>query len=136
MHLKQNLFFCLFESKNWREPQKQILFSPVQIKNHFDHFWEFLKNIKQFLISNFLLGDCSLIVHIRNDSANFKKIFIFKVPAIFWKWKLCRAWRNLPIYLDWLHKMMPDQQKRVVFQKFLKSAKSLHLIVLHGWVDN
>ena len=32
-------------------------FSSVQIKNRFDHFWEFFKIIKQLLISVFLFGD-------------------------------------------------------------------------------
>ena len=46
-------------------------------------------------------------------SANFQKILIFKVPLIFWKWKLYRA------------KLL----------KFEKSTKSLHPRVrMHHWV--
>ena len=54
-----------------------------------------------------------------------------KVPAIFWKWKLCRAgaWPKLPIFWNWTPKNIPDQQKRVSFQKSKKSAKSLHATV-------
>ena len=74
-------------------------------------FWPFLgikKNIKQLWISNFLLGDYSLMY--KKGFGNF--FFIFKVPAIFWKWKLCRVCENLPIFFIWPPKNIPDQQKR------------------------
>ena len=41
-HLEQNMFFSLFNSKYWK---KKKLFSPVQIKHRFDHFWEFFYKI-------------------------------------------------------------------------------------------
>ena len=80
-------FFCLFKSKNWRERGKHICVTIFYIKNRFGHFWDLQKNIKQLLISNFIIGNCSLMYN-----ANFHtKIFIINAPAIFWKWKLCRA---------------------------------------------
>ena len=62
-HLKQNTFFSLFKSENWRD---------------------ILKNITQLLISNFFLAIALWCK--RKDSASFyKKIFIFKALVIFWK---------------------------------------------------
>ena len=74
----------------------------------------FKAKTKVILQNRFGDGDCSLINCIRKDSAHLKKIFIFKVPAIFWNWPT---------------KNIPDQQKRAAFRKSQKSAKSLHPIV-------
>ena len=110
LHLKQNLFFSLFKSKNCRETTQKS-FSPVQIKNRLNHFWKFFKNTKQLLISNFILGDCSLCIKIilGDCSLMFKdgfckfsqKIFIFEFPSIFETENFsARAQRNLPISLE------------------------------------
>ena len=39
-HLKQNLFFSLFKSNNWRETTKIYFSSFVQKNNLFVHFWK------------------------------------------------------------------------------------------------
>ena len=61
---------------------RQKLFSPF-LKNK--------TNTKQSLILNFIFGNWSLMYCKRKVHANLKKIYLFKGPVIFCKWKYCRA---------------------------------------------
>ena len=54
----------------------------------------------------------------RKVFANFHTKNIFKVPVIFWKWKLCRACAcAFADFFYWVHKKIPDRQHSVSFQK-------------------
>ena len=67
------LFINIFKGYTWKkicslaclkvktEEKGETKFTFFYIKNRFGHFWEFEKNIKQLLISNFIIGDCSLL---------------------------------------------------------------------------
>ena len=123
-HLKQNMFFSLFKSENWRDTSKNIFYYFLDQKP----FWPFLgifKNIKQLLISNFIIGDCSLMY-----KKGFCKIFIIKAPAVFWKWKLCCAlgcsdfWKQF-----WPHVMLCQIVVGPQFQNFMS------LCCLFPWVQ-
>ena len=74
LHLKQHVFFSLFKRKNWRETQYFFCFPLYRPKTIWTIFSEFSKNIKQLLISNFLL------VCIRKET---KTIFIFRSLRFF-----------------------------------------------------
>ena len=108
------------ESKNEEKLKIKYLFWHCTDKKQFCPFLENKQSFKQFFSSNFLYADCSL--RYKEGFCKFsKKILIFKVPAIFWKWILCRdcdarARSKLPIFWNWVPKIIPDQQQRVGFQ--------------------
>ena len=72
--------------------------------------------------------------YIRKDSTNFQKILLFKVPAIFWKWKLCcacdaraRGEIHRIFGIDLLNnKHIPGQKKHVAFRKSLNPSTLLY----------
>ena len=80
LHLKQNLFFNLFKSKNWKEKKIYIYI------------------LKQILISNLIFCDCYFMY--KEDFWKFStKTLIFMVSMIFWKVKLNRKYgRNCRIF--------------------------------------
>ena len=116
-HLKQNTFFSLFKSENWRD---------------------ILKNITQLLISNFFLAIALWCK--RKDSASFyKKIFIFKALVIFWKWKLCCACnartrgRNCRFFGIELLKIYLISRKVYVFKNPKKVLN--HSTLVYSYID-
>ena len=70
---------------------KKKLFWPCtdQKQLQYAYFWKIKMNIKQFFSSNFLLH--IILWCIGKVSTSLQKILIFKVPVIFWKWKLCHT---------------------------------------------
>ena len=74
---------------------KKNYFDLVQIKISFAHFWKIKMNIKQIFVFKFSF--CRLFFDVSGRCLQvFQKILIFKVPMIFWKWKLCGACDALP----------------------------------------
>ena len=77
------------------------MFFFFQVKNYIDIFGK-IKNIEKF---RFLFGDCSL--NLKKVSANFQKIWIFKFPLIFWKWKFADFWEFNSYKYTWSAAMSP-----------------------------
>ena len=80
LHLKQHVFFSLFKRKNWRETQYFFCFPLNRPKTIWTIFSEFSKNIKQLLISNFLLV---CILYKEGFCKETKTIFIFRSLRFF-----------------------------------------------------
>ena len=111
------------ESKNEEKLKIKYLFWHCTDKKQFCPFLENKKSFKQFFSSNFLYADCSL--RYKEGFCKFsKKILVFKVPAFFWKWILCRdcdaraRGRNCRFFgIEFLKiYLISDQQQRVGFQ--------------------
>ena len=117
------------KSKRRRETKKLFLYCLDQ--KLFYPFWENYK--KYFKKSNFEFSFWYLFfdTYRRKVSANFLiKILIFKVPVIFWKWKLChaceaRAQPKLPIFWYWT----PKIYMYCSISKMQNNTKSLHATV-------
>ena len=93
-YLNQNILFSLFKGKKWSDTYKTVL--PIFGRKQKIH------NKLQFQILFLVI----VLWFIRKDSVNFQIIYIFKVLAIFWKLKLCRACnasagRHLLIFWNW-----------------------------------
>ena len=125
-----------FKKLKMKLNSKKYLFWPCTVHKQFCPFWENKNEYYTNCFSNFLLVDCSLM-YILERFYKLKKILIFKVPVIFWKWKVCstcgaHAWGQncqffgiefqkillissvrpkLPIFWNRVPKNIPDQQK-------------------------
>ena len=73
------MFFCLFKSENLKNSKKNFFYYFLDQKS-FWPFWEFKKNIKKLLISNFLFGD-RFFLNKKGFCKFLQKILIFKAPA-------------------------------------------------------
>ena len=115
-HLKLNLFFSLFIAKIEKKVTNTFCILFFRSKTILSIFGERKKYLTNFNFKFYFLY-CSLII--KKVCANFqKKILIFKVPLIFWKWKLCcmLARPKLLIFWNWTHKNTPNRQLSVSFQ--------------------
>ena len=124
-------FFSLFKSENWRDRSKYYLLDQKP-------FCQILEYKKYFTLFNFKFYCCRLFFDILYEEGfcKFKKRRInFKVPGIFWKWKLCRACYVLVAKFADFFKLTyykyPWSVETCSFSKIAKSAKSLHPNIQH-----
>ena len=114
-----------FEAKNEEKLNKILLFPLTRSKNC--PFWGITKIQK---IIKFRIFFMAIVLWSKKKKfANFQtKIFIFKVPVIFWKWKLWRACArpNSQNFWNLIHKNIPNRQHSARYQKSKKSSISLH----------
>ena len=86
-------------------------------------FWG--PKIKCLNIYNFQFSCWQVFINLKEDICKFSKTkLILKVPAFFWKGKLCRTCakhtlRNMMIFWSWTHKNKPDRQQYVLVQLYI-----------------
>ena len=124
MHLKQNLFFSLLKSKNWRETQSFLGFPLHRSKTVLSIFGNFYNTVYESTF-NFQFS-WRLFFDVKGRILQiFQKKFIWRsLPFLEMKtlprvWREL-AWRNLPIFWKLPPKNIPDQQKHIAFQKLQK----------------
>ena len=114
LHLKKNVFLSLLKSKNWRDTQNKFVFPLSKSKTVLPVFEKLKKNTKHTLILKFLCDNCSLMY--KKGFCKFSKTYHFKVPVIFWKWKLCQSRCKIcRFFWNWTYKNITNRQPSAHF---------------------
>ena len=110
----KNVFLSLLKSKNWRDTQNKFVFPLSKSKTVLPVFEKLKKNTKHTLILKFLCDNCSLMY--KKGFCKFSKTYHFKVPVIFWKWKLCQSRCKIcRFFWNWTYKNITNRQPSAHF---------------------